>query len=70
MDKTTATFIASTSGFMDRYLFNRGFYDTCREAYEATEGQYRRIVGRNRYASYDSFRTAYSQFFRRKAAGR
>lgn len=65
IDEHSKAFIADTAGFMQRYLFNRGFYQSCKEAYEHTEEQYRQIIGRNRYASYDSFRSAYTQFYRR-----
>lgn len=59
-------FLAGAKGFMERYLANRAYYHTCRAAYEQTEAQYKILTGSTRYKSYDSFRVAYSNFYRRK----
>lgn len=59
-------FLNGVKGFMQRYLRNRGYYPSCREAYEQTERQYEALLGRKRYTSYESFRSAYSTHFRKK----
>lgn len=59
-------FLRGAKGFMHRYLRNRAYYSKCQEAYEVTEKQYEALTGERRYKSYDSFRSAYSAFFKRK----
>jgi hypothetical protein len=51
---------------MTRYLRNRAYFTTCKEAYEHTESQYAELMGKPRYSSYESFRNNYSKFFRKK----
>lgn len=59
-------FISSPAGFFDRYIKNRAYYPKCEEAYECTERQYVALMGKRKYKSYDSFRSALSQFYKRK----
>lgn len=59
-------FLAGTAGFMTRYLRNRAYFTTCKEAYEHTERQYTELMGKPRYSSYESFRNNYSKFYRKK----
>lgn len=58
-------FLRGAKGFMERYLRNRAYYDKCVDAYEQTERQYEALTGARRYKNYDSFRSAYSQYFRK-----
>lgn len=59
-------FLDGTKGFMERYLRNRAYFVTCKEAYEHTEQQYAELIGKPRYSSYESFRNNYSKFYRKK----
>lgn len=59
-------FLGSAEGFFSRYIHNLAYYPSCADAYERTEAQYNALTGRNRYKSYDSFRSAYSQFCRQQ----
>lgn len=59
-------FLAGAEGFFTRYVRNRAYYPKCEDAYECTERQYQALTGKRRYKSYDSFRSAYSQYYRRK----
>lgn len=58
-------FIGETEGFFKRYVRNLAYYDRCEEAYERTEAQYSALMGRRKYASYNSFRAAYSRFYKK-----
>lgn len=60
-------FLDGTAGFMTRYLRNRAYFTTCKEAYEHTERQYAELMGKPRYSSYESFRTNYSKYYRKLA---
>lgn len=59
-------FLGKPEGFFERYIRNRAYYDKCEDAYERTEGQYAALMGKRKYASYASFRAAYSRFYKRK----
>lgn len=59
-------FLRGAKGFMQRYLRNRTYYAKCQEAYEVTERQHEALTGERRYKNYDSFRSAYSAFFKKK----
>lgn len=58
-------FIGEIEGFFKRYVRNLAYYDRCEEAYERTEAQYSALMGRRKYASYNSFRAAYSRFYKK-----
>lgn len=60
-------FLDGTRGFMERYLRNRAYFVTCKEAYEHTELQYAELMGKPRYSSYESFRNNYSKYYRKLA---
>lgn len=62
---TDKEFIGETEGFFKRYVRNLAYYDRCEEAYERTEAQYSALMGRRKYASYNSFRAAYSRFYKK-----
>lgn len=55
-------FLVGPKGFIERYLKNCAYFPTRKEAYEHTELQYTQLLGRNRYSSYESFRTNYAKF--------
>lgn len=59
-------FIGSVEGFFERYIRNRAYYDKCEDAYERTEAQYEALMGRRRYKNYDTFRSAYSRYYKEK----
>jgi hypothetical protein len=61
-------FIDGAKGFFERYIRNRAYYSLCEDAYERTEQQYQALMGKRRYRSYDSFRSAFSQFEQRNRA--
>lgn len=66
LDEATRHFISGSQGFYERYVKMLAFYESNEQAYEATERQYAEVVGRRRFASFQSFKTAYSQFCRRR----
>lgn len=59
-------FLRGAKGFMERYLRNRTYYGKCQEAYDVTERQYEALTGARRYKNYDSFRAAYSAYFKKR----
>ena len=59
-------FLGSIEGFFERYIRNRAYYDKCEDAYERTEAQYEALMGRRRYKNYDTFRSAYSRYYKEK----
>lgn len=59
-------FLSGAEGFFTRYVKNRAYYPKCEDAYECTERQYMALTGKRRYRSYDSFRSAYSQYYKRQ----
>lgn len=61
-------FLDGAKGFFERYIKNRAYYTLCECAYEQTERQYYALVGKRRYKSYDSFRSALSQYEQRNRA--
>lgn len=61
--------ISGVKGFIDRYIQNRAFFNTCQEAYEFTEQQYSAVTGHRRYSDYDSFRVAQSKYYKRTRRG-
>ncbi len=66
LDEPTRRFISRSQGFYERYVKMLGYYETNEQAYEATERQYAEVVGERRFSSFQSFKSAYSQFCRRK----
>lgn len=66
LDEPTRRFISGPQGFYERYVKMLAYYETNEQAYEATERQYAEVVGRRRFASFQSFKTAYSQYCRRR----
>lgn len=59
-------FLNGTAGFIARYIQNRAYYATCREAYEVTEQQYQAIMGRPRYSGYRSFTSACTKYYAKR----
>lgn len=66
LDEATRHFISGPQGFYERYVKMLAYYETNEQAYDATERQYCEVVGRNRFTCFQSFKTAYSQFCRRR----
>lgn len=66
LDAATSRFIVTPAGFYERYASLLAYYETNEQAYDATERQYTSVVGRRRFKSYDSFKSAYSQWSRRR----
>lgn len=66
LDEPTRRFISGSQGFYERYVKMLAYYETNEQAYEATERQYAEVVGKRRFANFQSFKTAYSQFCRRR----
>ena len=48
-------------GFYELYVSMTKYCDTCKMAYDATEKEYRLNYGKNKYSSYESFRSAMSK---------
>ena len=66
LDHATRRFISDANGFYERYVRMLALYETNEQAYEATELQYMEVVGKRRFASFQSFKSSYSQYCRRK----
>lgn len=67
LDTHQQKFVNSIEGFYERYLQNIQRYSSNSDAYEATERQYKQIMGQNRYKTYSSFKASLSQHQRRKS---
>lgn len=67
LDANTSRFISNPAGFYDRYILLLAYYETNEQAYEATERQYAEIVGRRRFKCYESFKSSYSQWCKRRS---
>lgn len=66
LDANTSRFISTSAGFYERYVYMLAYYETNEQAYEAAERQYVKIVGRRRFKGYESFKSAYSQWCKRR----
>lgn len=67
LDANTSRFISTAAGFYERYIFLLAYYETNELAYDATERQYAEIVGRRRFKGYESFKSSYSQWCKRRS---
>lgn len=67
LDANTSCFISTPAGFYERYIFLLAYYETNEQAYDATERQYAEIVGRRRFKGYESFKSSYSQWCKRRS---
>jgi hypothetical protein len=56
----------TSDGFVQFYLELLCDYDTCQDAYEATERQHEITFGHRRYSDYDSFRVILSRYGKKK----
>lgn len=59
-------FLDGARGFFERYERNCAYYESCKAAYEVTDRQYEKLVGKPRFSSYESFRANYSKYCARK----
>jgi len=60
--------LITTEGFIESYFEKFTPHSTCKQAYEAAEEEFYILFGKNKYASYESFRKAlccYNKKFRK-----
>lgn len=50
--------------YLNQYFKNITFCNTCKDAYFATEKQYNKQYGHNRFASYESFKSQKARYLK------
>ena len=58
--------LLEVDGFMDRFHDVLQYCDTNEQAYDLIEKQHQEAFGKRKYADYDVFRSAKSQYLKRK----